>query len=214
MEFESFMAGESAKRTMAWEQEKIELRNQHEFDMGEQRKEIENQLAIESDGRQRSKLESKFKALDDAAERGDISPEVAQKEKLRLELGIPGSQSPLFKKDKDPIKEAIAKALADREETAAKTGTTTKQRSVTAQQNASKLLNWSKDSSFSKEDREDMKRAVREGNAPVIKTILDTIEARRKTASTAKLLDIGASGLIPSKRTRVEHLAFSSFTGG
>ena len=113
MEFESFMQGESAKRAIAWEQEKTELRNQHDFDMLEQRKEIENQLAIESDGRQRSKLDSKLKALDDAVERGDISPEKAQEEKLRLELGIPGSQSSLYgKKGKSNI---ISDALDERD---------------------------------------------------------------------------------------------------
>ena len=211
MEFESFMQGESAKRAIGWEQEKLELRNLHEFEMQEQRKEVENQLAIESDGRQRSKLESKFKALDDAAERGDISPEDAQKEKLRLELGVPGSQSPLFgKKDEASI---FADLLAGREKRAADSGTTTKQREVTAQQNATRLLNLSDDLSIPKEDREDMKKAVREGDPAVIKTILDVVEARGKTPSTAKLLDIGASGLVPRKRTEVRKLAFSPLTG-
>ncbi len=210
MEFESFMRGESAKRAIAWEQEKTELRNLHDFDMLEQRRDVENQLKMADDHREKTKLQSKFTALDNAVERGDISPKDAQKEKLRLELGVPGSQSPLFKKKTEA--DIFGNLLTEREKRAATTGTTTEQRTVTAQQNATKLANLSKDLSFSKEDREDMKRAVEEGDRNIIKTILDTVEARKKTPSRANILEIMSSGL-GTRRTRVKGIAFSPFTG-
>ena len=218
MEFQSFLKGESAKRTMAWEVEKIELDRQHDFDLNIQRKDLENQLSMQKETRERTKLDTQMKALDDAAERGDISPEDARKEKLRLEIGVSGGQSGLFQKmsaeekfyqdflDKRKAEEATGGGVSPSQQRNPRTP-----RAV-AQQNASRLLNFSKDLSIPKADREDMKRAYDEGNPTVIKSILDVIEAREHEPSEAKLFDIGASGLVP-RRKFIKGPAFSPITG-
>ncbi len=111
MEFESFMKGESDKRAMAWEQEKIELRSQHDFDMQEQTRDLQNQYDMDKELKAQAKIDTQKSALDAAVERGDISPEEAAREKLRIEIGVSGSQSRLFGKV-DPIAEAIRASMA------------------------------------------------------------------------------------------------------
>ena len=173
--FQSFMQGESAKRTIAWEQEKIELRNQHEFDMGEQRKEIENQLAIESDGRQRSKLEAKIQALRDANERGQITEKKMNAEILRMELGIPASQSPLFgKKDEASI---FADLLQERD---AGPDVSPEQKNSAALLALGNTLNES--------DQKDVNAIVKEGDFVKIRQTLDILEARKEVEKGPSLL--------------------------
>lgn len=108
-EFQSFMAGESAKRAMAWEQEKTELRNQHQFDMQEREVDLRNQYDIEQELKAQGKIDTQKRALDAAVERGDISEDEAAREKLRIDVGVSGSQSKLFGKG-DPIADAIRRA--------------------------------------------------------------------------------------------------------
>ena len=173
MEFQSFMQGESAKRAIAWEQEKTELRNAHDFDMLEQRRDIENQLKMADDQREKTKLQSKFTALDDAEERGDISPDDAQKEKLRLELGVAGSQSPLFKKkDKASI---LADLLDERGS------------DITPEQkNSAALLALSGE--LNESDQKDVNAIIEEGDPVKIRQTLDILEARKEIKGGQSLL--------------------------
>ena len=138
--------------------------------MLEQRKEIENQLAIESDGRQRSKLDSKLKALDDAVERGDITEGQAADEKLRLELGIPGSQSPLFKKKDES--DFFSELLSERGEAPDV---------PSEQKNSAKLLQFVSSGATSTEDRVEIKRVLSKGDPAEIKIVLDLVEAKEST---------------------------------
>ena len=187
MQFESFMRGESAKRAIAWEQEKTELRNQHDFDMLEQRREVENQLSIDSDGRQKSKLDSKLQALDDAVERGDITEGEAQREKLRLELGVPASQSALFKKGDDSS--AFARLLdqinrereaerKDKDKTAPFTPQKPEDIIAPRQVAATKLLAISKSKNISSGDVADIQKILAEGDDIKIKNTLDIMQAK------------------------------------
>ncbi len=171
--FESFMQGETAKRSIAWEQEKIELRNMHDFDMLEQRRDVENQLKMADDQREKTKLNSKIAALDAAVERGDITEDQAQQEKLRLEIGVPGSLSPLFKKTtgKDALAEEFAASLRER-------GTATDV--IPEQKNSAKLLEISSSGTTSTEDRIKIKEVVAKGDPVEIKVTLDVMEAKKE----------------------------------
>ncbi len=191
MEFESFMRGESAKRAIAWEQEKTELRNQHDFDMLEQRRDIENQLKMADDSREKTKLQSKFTALDNAAERGDISPKEAAKEKLRLELGVSGSQSALFKKKDDSS--ILGDFLSERG-----AGPDV----APEQNNSTKLLELSSSSTTSAEDRADIKKILQSNDPIKIKQTLDILEAKKESQTkTFKMMEAIKSILPkPSKR--------------
>ena len=168
IEFESFMRGESAKRAIAWQQEKFELSNLHEFEMLEQRKEIENQLTISADMRQKSKMDSKRQALDDAFERGDITERQVTDENLRMDLGLPASQSRLFKKEEDTI---FADLLAERGAPSAV---------APEQKNSAALLELSASGTTSVEDRADIKRILSGGDPVEIKTALDVMEAKKQ----------------------------------
>lgn len=202
MQFESFMQGESAKRAIAWQQEKTELSNLHDFEMLEQRKEIENQLSIESDGRQRSKLEAKMSALDAAFEQGQISEKQLADEKLRLELGIPGSQSPLFgKKDEASI---FTDILAERKEEAAV---------VTPEQtNATELSKFVTATTTNTETRKDLKKILAKGDPVEIKVTLDTMEARKEleatTTSFREALGSITGGLSPTMKEKRQRKIF------
>jgi len=170
MEFESFMRGESAKRAIAWEQEKTELRNQHDFDMLEQRRDVENQLKMADDQREKTKLQSKFSALDDAAERGDISPKKAQQEKLRLELGIGGAQSPIFKKktESDIFGDFVQ-------------GRDGADGVAPEQDNSAKLLRFS--SSVGKDDQAKIKEILKKNDPVEVRHALDILEAKEEVQS-------------------------------
>ncbi len=168
MEFQSFIKGESAKRAMAWEMEKTELSQQHDFDLQIQRKDLENQLSMQREAREKNKLETKMRALDDAAERGDISPKEAADEKLRLEIGVSGSQSRLFSRDGDDL--LLQQFLNDR----AGTGVSPEQK------NSSALLALGKAIKLSKGDQEDVDAILAEGDSNKIKQTLDILQARAK----------------------------------
>lgn len=186
MEFESFMRGESAKRAIAWEQEKIEGRNLHDFEMLEQRREIENQLSIDSDMRQKSKLNTKIQALDDAVERGDITEGEAQREKLRLELGVPGSQSPLFKKTGDVLGREIARQLRERD---------TQPTVPPEQTNSAALLELADLTTTSTEVRKDIKTILATGDPVKIKHALDILTARQTSTRQAEALGKATAGV-------------------
>ncbi len=169
------MRGESAKRAIAWQQEKTELGNMHDFEMLEQRKDIENQLAISADMRQKSKLDSKTQSLRDAHEQGQLSEKQMNDEILRLELGIPGSLSPLFKK-KDEAS-VFADLLAERE---------TRGDIAPEQTNSTALLELSTSPTVSVEDKADIKKIIAEGDPIKIRVALDSMQAKKQAESLGR----------------------------
>lgn len=96
MEFQSFLGAETARRNMAWEQDKMEQVRQHDLDMVMTRKELESTYQIEKEQRERSRIDLQLEALDDAVKAGRISQATADNEKLRIEIGVSGRQSPIF----------------------------------------------------------------------------------------------------------------------
>ena len=202
-EFESFMQGEAAKRAIAWEQEKIELRNMHDFEMLEQRREVENQLKMADDQREKTKLNSKMSALDAAVERGDITEDQAQQEKLRLEIGVPGSQSPLFKKrDESDILGDILKERGAAPVVAPE------------QRNSAKLFEISSLSTTSAEDRADIKRILATNNPEVIKNALDILEAKQLDLRQSSSLGRAAAGIPITEEQRRKSPVFGKFAVG
>ena len=177
--FQSFMQGESAKRAIAWEQEKFELGNLHDFDMAEQRKEIENQLTISADMRQKSKMDSKRQALDDAYERRDITEKQLTDELLRMELELPASQSLLFKKGKDEGDILYADLLAERGAPSA---------AAPEQANSAALQKIAALKTTSAEDRIDAEAVLAEGDRAKIKITLDILEAKQEIRKGPNLL--------------------------
>lgn len=164
MEFESFLKGESAKRTMAWEVEKAELSRQHDFEKQIQRKDLEIDLRMQKESMQQSKLDAKVQALNDAAEDGQISSEEAKNEITRLQLGAP---SDLFQKTTAEDR-MIQQLMGDRGET-----------NVSPEQkNSASLLSFSKKAKLNKEDQKDVDKILEEGDANKIKQTLDILEAR------------------------------------
>ncbi len=163
------MQGESAKRAIAWQQEKIELSNRHDFDLLEQRKEIENQLEVSADMRQKQKLDSKKEALNDAAERGDISLKEAEDEILRLELGL---SSTLGEKKETNI---IQDALEERD----------RKKEVVSQEqiNTTELVQLGKDPDVPPEDQKTINEVVARGDKVEIKVARDTMKARKRLRS-------------------------------
>ena len=203
MQFESFMQGEAAKRSIAWEQEKTELRNMHDFEMLEQRRDIENQLEMADDQREKTKLNSKMAALDAAVERGDITESQAQQEKLRLEIGVPGSQSPLFKKrDEASI---FADLLKERD---------TAPIVAPEQRNSAKLLELSSSSTTSAEDRADIKRILATNDPEVIKNALDILEAKQLNLRQSSSLGRAAAGIPITEEQRRKSPVFGKFAVG
>ena len=190
-EFESFMQGESAKRAIAWEQEKMELRNQHDFDMLEQRTDIENQLKMADDQREKTKLQAKFTALDNEVERGGISPEEGAREKLRLELGVAGSQSPLFKKKTES--DIFGDLMAER-------GSVPD--IAPEQKNSAKLLQISSSGTTSAEDRADIKKILASGDPVKIKVALDTLEAKRESQTKTFKMREAIKSILPKPSKR------------
>ncbi|KKL63510.1 hypothetical protein LCGC14_2174390, partial [marine sediment metagenome] len=106
------MQGESAKRTIAWEQEKIELRRQHDFDMGEQRRDIENQLIMTEEGREKQKISSQKNSLREAHKQGQLSDE-----ELKASIGILKKKSIIELKNQkiflDANEEEISKKIPE-----------------------------------------------------------------------------------------------------
>lgn len=98
MEFQSFVAEESKRRQMAFEVEKIEMRQRHDFEMLEAGKEIKHQAAMQKEFKEDQEMNQKFKALDHSVERGQLSRPDADREKLRLTLGVPASGSDLWRR--------------------------------------------------------------------------------------------------------------------
>ncbi len=207
MQFESFMQGESAKRSIAWEQEKIELRNVHDFEMLEQRRDIENQLEMADDQREKTKLNSKMSALDAAVERGDITEDQAQQEKLRLEIGVPGSLSPLFKKatGENALAKEFAASLRERD---AATDIAPEQR------NSARLLEISSSRTTSAEDRADIKRILAANNSEVIKNALDILEAKQLNLRQSSSLGRAAAGIPITEEQRRKSPVFGKFAVG
>ena len=170
--FQSFMQGESAKRTIAWEQEKIELRRQHDFDMGEQRRDIENQLKMTDDQREKTKLQSAFTAIDNAVERGDISSKEGNELKLKKELGATGSS--LFpKRDEKDVFSRFVGELSKEEKV------------VSSVQQDIASLN-SLIPGLSIEDKKFAKEVAERADPVEVRATIDTLEVKVQEDKTAK----------------------------
>ena len=199
--FESFMRGESAKREIAWRREKTELGNMHDFEREEQRKDIENQLAISADMRQKSKTDSKIQSLRDAHERGQLSEKQMNDEILRIDLGIPSSQSPLFKKGDGS--NAFTRFLDEREEEGKTTSTTpfvpARPEDIIApkQRMSTNLLGLSKSKKLSSEDVADIKQILAEGDTNKIKQTLDIVRAKVAQKTTAEVMRMASAAFSP-----------------
>lgn len=98
MKFQSFMGEEAKRRDMAFEYEKVEMRNRHDFEMIEANKEAQNQYTMQKEFRATQKTDAQKKALDDAHAQGRITDDDLYNEKLRIDLGISGSQSKLYQR--------------------------------------------------------------------------------------------------------------------
>ena len=104
MEFQSFLGAETARRNMAWEQDKFEQSRQHDLEMVMTRKELESAYQMEKEQRERSKMDAQLQALDDAGPTstggtGQLSQATVDNEKLRIQIGVSGRQSELYQTD-------------------------------------------------------------------------------------------------------------------
>ncbi len=179
LEFQSFIEAESAKRSMAWDQEKIEIARQHDFQMSRERVEIENQMQTANELREKQKLEQRKSALDAAAARGEISPTEAQREKLRLDVGASSAFSPLFgKQDGGSALSRFAKNKGEATQTVE--GPTERARIAPQQQDATALFNISNKPDVSAEDKADIREIIATGDRIKIRTALQVMQAKSK----------------------------------
>jgi hypothetical protein len=86
-QFESFMRSESQRRQIAWETEKIELGQRHDFDLNMQRKDLENSMIMEKEARDKAELDQSKDALKKARENFEISEDDFNRENLNLDMG-------------------------------------------------------------------------------------------------------------------------------
>ncbi len=159
---------------MAWEVEKIEIARQHDFEMNIQRKDLENQLSMDKDARGKAELDNKMAALDDAVERGDIPPEDARQEKLRLEIGVSDRFSVLAPKSAE---DQFYSRFIDK---AQGTAPLTEQSSV---DKLSAMI-----PGLSSEDQSFAEAVVERGNLTEIKSTLDTLEVTAAAEKEEKKL--------------------------
>jgi hypothetical protein len=92
-EFESFMRAESERRQIAWQVEKTESIQRHDFEMNIQRKDLENQLIVENDQRKEAEKQVRISALDKAKESGDIGDQEYEEAILSMQVGPEASAS-------------------------------------------------------------------------------------------------------------------------
>ena len=92
-EFDSFMRAESGRRQIAWETEKIEMRQRHDFEMNIQRKDLENTMIMEQKTRKDAEKQVRTDALDKAKENGDIGPNEYSEAILSMEVGPEASRA-------------------------------------------------------------------------------------------------------------------------
>jgi hypothetical protein len=120
MEFQSFMGAESARRNMAWEQDKVEQMRQHDLDMAMTRQELESNLMLQKKMQEQSEMDSKVKSLEDAGPEGtgQISRAVMEKEILRIKINVSGRQSEYFQEPDTSQAAVFNKILADRQKVA------------------------------------------------------------------------------------------------
>jgi hypothetical protein len=86
-EFESYMRAESERRQIAWQVEKTESTQRHDFDMNIQRKDLENQLIVENEQRKEAEKQVRISALDKAKESGDIGDQEYEEAILSMQVG-------------------------------------------------------------------------------------------------------------------------------
>jgi hypothetical protein len=96
MQFQSYVAEEAKRRQTAFEIEKIEMRQRHDFDMLEANKEAQNQYNNIKEFKKKQEAEQQHGAIDKSVEQGHLSPEQGDREHLRVSLGVSGAYSNLF----------------------------------------------------------------------------------------------------------------------
>lgn len=94
-EFDSFMRAESERRQIAWQTEKIEAGQRHDFDMQIQRKDLENQMIAERDMRKEAEKDVKRNSLQKAREERRITDDQLYKAMLSIDMDI-SPQKALF----------------------------------------------------------------------------------------------------------------------
>ena len=87
-EFDSFMRAESERRQLAWETEKIEAGQRHEFEMNIQRKDLENQMIAERDMRKEAEKDVKRNSLKKAREEKRITEDQLYEALLSIDMEI------------------------------------------------------------------------------------------------------------------------------
>lgn len=92
-EFESFMRAESERRQIAWQIEKTESTQRHDFGLNLQRKELEQQLIVENEQRKEAEKQVRVSSLDKALENGDIGEQEYEEAILSLQIGPEASRS-------------------------------------------------------------------------------------------------------------------------
>jgi len=88
VEFTSFMRAESERRQIAWQTEKLEMAQRHDFDLNMQRKDLENQMIAEKDMRKQSEKDQKTEALSKARDNFEITDDQYKNAVLSLEVGV------------------------------------------------------------------------------------------------------------------------------
>lgn len=87
-EFNAQLSIEAEKRQQVWELEKMQRRSENDFALEEQRRRILQTKQLEKQLREQEETELKMKALQNATEKGLISPEEANRRIIELHTGL------------------------------------------------------------------------------------------------------------------------------
>ena len=87
-QFESFMRSESQRRQIAWQTEKVELEQRHDFDLNMQRKDLESQMVAERVAKEIAQKDMKKDALKKSRENFDITDKQYKDALLSLDVGV------------------------------------------------------------------------------------------------------------------------------
>ena len=117
MEFQSFVAEEARRRQMAFDIEKIEMRQRHDFEMLEANKEAQNQYNNIKEFKKKQEAEQQHGAVDKSVEQGHLDPDQGDREHLRIDLGVSGAHSSLFSKSQqeNPLARFLGGVDSDKE---------------------------------------------------------------------------------------------------
>jgi hypothetical protein len=87
------MRAESERRQIAWQIEKTESTQRHDFELNIQRKDLEEQLIMEGKQRKDAEKQVRITALDKAKENGDIGEQEYEEAILTMEVGPQAAES-------------------------------------------------------------------------------------------------------------------------